>query len=126
MANHEQAWAKVNAQVDRGVCGIVNALGLFPTLQTFESCQGGSDAPAWVCFAFGDWERSWRETADFVLDFLAPKLYAKVGDSVSISLRVRESGEILSDLSVRQGALETTEQILIELSHEFTSFQRRS
>lgn len=122
MPKHEQTWVKVNTHVDAGVLGIVSALSLFPTLQTIESCQGDGEKAAWVCFSFGPyWQSSWKETAAFVLGFLAPKLFEKVGDSIRLSLRPRQCGDVLVDLTVRAGALMDTERALVEIAQDFNS-----
>lgn len=54
----------------RGVAPIVAALARFPKLRTIESCEGNPERGAWVCFDYGeDGPESWRDLAEFVLDF---------------------------------------------------------
>src|SRR5208282_3991030 len=54
---HTQTWAKVNAPVDTGVCGLVSALSMFPSLETIESCECSVGECAWICFRYGAyWE----------------------------------------------------------------------
>jgi hypothetical protein len=121
---HERVWAKVNVQVDAGVAGIVEALGAFPTLQTLESCEGTSDR-VWICFCYGDsWETSWREAAEFVFDFFAPRLFDKVGDAASIIIRPSANRRLLIDLSVRRSFLDSVQAAIIELAREFRNYQR--
>ncbi len=65
------------------------------------SRDNGSE-PLWVCFRFGRyWDESWRELADFVLGYLAPRLSEKVGDGAKLMLRPCEAGGAIADLSVR-------------------------
>lgn len=45
----EQTWRRVNTHVDRKIAELIEALSLFPKLQTIGSCQGGS----------GEWRNSW-------------------------------------------------------------------
>jgi hypothetical protein len=121
---HEQVWTKVNARVDAGVVRIVEALSAFPTLQTFESCEGTMDG-VWVCFSYGDsWESSWREAAEFIFDFFAPRLFEKVGDAASIVLRPCANGRLLIDMTVRRGSAESVEAAIGDLAQEFRSYQR--
>lgn len=114
MPTHEQAWVKVNAAVDRGVVGLVEALSLFPELETIESCEGSDGEPAWICFHYG--HEGWRDLVEFVFDFLAPNLFLRVGDSVTLVVRPRESGAALADFSVRPESKREVELALRELS----------
>ena len=123
MPAHTQAWVKVNAQVDCDLLDLITALSLFPTLQTIESCQGEGVEPAWVCFSFGG---CWKESAAFVLGFLAPRLSKRVGDGAALVLRPRQWGELLVDLSVRREALEATSAALIEIAGEFSAYRLRN
>jgi hypothetical protein len=125
MDTHEQVWAKVNAPVDRGVADLVAALSEFPGLETVESCEGGADRPAWICFRYGRyWQAAepWRETAEFVLGHLAPQLYDRVGDSATITLRPRGDGDAIADLTVRPEAKVEVQAALIAIA---AGYQRR-
>jgi hypothetical protein len=127
MPAHDQAWAKVNVAVDRGVVGLVEALSLFPGLETVESCEGASDEAAWICFRYGRyWDDGWHELVDFVFDFLAPKLFERVGDSVTLVVRPRESGAALADFLIRPESKQEVESALRDLAVEFSDDPRRN
>lgn len=127
MEAHEQVWVKVNARVDRGVREIVAALSLFPDLQTIESCEGNPGEAAWLCFSYGSRRHGcWEETASFVLGFLAPKLHQKVGDSIRLTIRACEYGDVLVDLSVRHGCIPTVAQAIADLANDFSACQPHS
>jgi hypothetical protein len=127
MSAHEQAWAKVNVAVDRGVVGLVDALSLFPELETIESCEGSDGEAAWICFRYGHyWDDEWRELVDFVFNFLAPNLFERVGDSVTLVVRPRESGAALADFSVRPESKREVELALRDLAGEFSGAPRRN
>ena len=114
---HLQRWVKVNAAVDVGIVDLVSALAAFPKLETIESCQGGSAEALWVCFHYGDyWEHPWREMVAFLFDVLGPGLSERVGDGVTLSVRVTESGVPLAEMFVRPGALSETVEALRELA----------
>jgi len=124
LAMHERVWAKVNVQVDAGVAGIVEALGAFPTLQTLESCEGSSDR-VWICFTYGNsWETSWREAAEFIFDFFAPRLFEIVGDAATIVMRPSANRGLLIDLSIRRSDVDPVRKAILELGREFTTHQR--
>jgi len=121
---HEKVWTKVNAQVDAGVVRIVEALSAFPTLQTFESCDGTTDG-VWICFSYGDsWQSSWRAAAEFIFDFFAPRLFEKVGDAASIVMRPRGNGSLLIDLTLRRSSAELVQAAINELAREFKTYHR--
>jgi len=124
LAMHERVWAKVNVQVDAGVAGIVEALGAFPTLQTLESCEGSSDR-VWICFTYGNsWETSWREAAEFIFDFFAPRLFEIVGDAATIVMRPSANRGLLIDLSIRRSDVDPVRKAILELGPKFTTYQR--
>jgi len=124
---HQQVWAKVNAPVDKGVCGIVSALSAFESLETVESCEGGDGRGPWVCFRFGAyWRQPWQELADFVLGFLGPGLSARVGDDATVRIQMTPGGQIFGELSVRPGAEERVEAALRELALDFSAYRRRN
>lgn len=127
MRKHPQTWVKVNAPVDCGVSGIVETLSLFPSLETIESCEGNTERGPWVCFRYGRyWEHPWRDLADFVLGYMAPKLTKTVGDDASIRIQVTPSGTMFGELSVRPEAASNVEAALRELLREFSGDRRRS
>lgn len=57
MADHEQVWVKVNAEVDKGMARIVSALSSIEGLQTLQSCEGSGLPEAYVYFWYGSWEK---------------------------------------------------------------------
>lgn len=124
---HSQAWVKVNAPVDEGVRGIIEALSAFPKLETIESCEGDSIKGPWVCFRYGSyWDDSGHELSNFVLGFLGKNLMALVGDDALISIQVLTSGNLMAELSVRHGAAPRIEAALKELLRDFSAFQRHN
>ena len=113
---HKQVWVKVNAPVDQGIADLIQALSAFPRLHTIESCQGGLDNPAWVCFYYGDyWVNPWRDLADFVLGFLGPALAREAGDDVNVSIRVTGCGLPQGELTIRPGRASAVTEALINL-----------
>lgn len=126
-SRHEQVLVKVNVGVDRGIGQLVAALSLFQDLWTVESCQGPPEGAGWVCFGWGvSPQDGWRTLSEFVFGFLAPKLYQRVGDSVRLSIRAREYGDTLADLSVRSGCVPTVSRAIAELASEFSGYRLRS
>ncbi len=63
MAAHEQVWVKVNAQADRGIAPLVQALNEFQGVMTVSSCEGDADHEAYVSFTAGE---DWQRTGDFI------------------------------------------------------------
>jgi hypothetical protein len=127
MANHTQTFVKVNAPVDSGISGIVSALSEFPKLETIESCEGDESNGPWVCFRYGSyWNNSWCEIAEFVLGYLSPNLIEMVGDDVQIGIKVKPSGNILGELSIRPGAAPIVEAAIKGLAREFSVCQRHN
>jgi hypothetical protein len=121
MPIHEQKFVKVNVPVDKGISGIICALSNFSTLETVESCEGNQERGPWVCFYYGEyWEHDWRELAEFVLNYLAPGLYAAVGDDVNVKIQTTPSG-VFGEISVRPGATNQVEKALYDLSKNFIS-----
>ena len=125
--NHKQVWAKVNVPVDVGVKSLVESLNAFLGLQTLESCEGNKDESAWICFVFGNyWKHPWHDLANFVLDYLGPRLAQEIGDVAQITLRVTGHGHFRGELSVRPGALELTTSTLQQLATDFNGSDRKS
>jgi len=127
MTAHPQAWTKVNAPVDKGVQGLVGVLSEFGQLETIESCEAGGRNGPWVCFRYGAyWEHPWRDLADFVLGFMAPRLAELVGDDASVRIQATPSGQIFGELSTRPEAVSTIETALRQMVREFNGALRRS
>jgi hypothetical protein len=127
MASHSQTWVKVNVPVDRGIQGLVTALSLFPSLETVESCEGNGNDGAWVCFRYGAyWEHPWRDLADFVLGYLAPRLTEMVGDNANLRIQTKPSGNVFGELSIRREAIPNVEMALRQLVRDFNGYRRRS
>ena len=117
---HEQITIKVNSHVDKGVSGIVLALSGFLNLETIESCEGNINQGPWVCFRYGSyWKHPWRELADFVLGYLAPRLGESIGDDASVRIQTTPSGQIFGELCVRPGAAPRVEAALRCLVNDF-------
>ncbi len=124
MTIHTQSFVKVNAPVDTGLEGIITGLASFPRLETFESCQGDDQRPAWVCFRYGEyWKHPWQELAEFVLGYLAPGLLSEVGDSVSVRIQAVSNENYLGEISIRPRAIGSVETALLKLARQFTSSQ---
>ena len=127
MSSHTQTWAKVNAPVDVGVRGIVEALSGFEQLETIESCEATTDRGLWVCFRYGAyWKHPWRDLADFVLGYIAPNLSRVIGDSANVRLQATSSGQVFGELSIRPEAVSEVETALKQLAREFSGDRHRS
>lgn len=121
MPDHVTSWARVNAPVDRDIVLLVEALSLFPKVETIESCQGNSPEPAWVCFRYGDyWLDPWRGLANFVFGFLAPRLTTSIGDAVRLSVQMHQTGVAIADLYVQQDVVDQTVEALRQIRAEFS------
>jgi hypothetical protein len=124
-APHRQVFVKVNAPVDEGVAPLIEALGLFPALETVESCEGNNQRGPWVSFQYGCyWQDSWRPLVDFVLGFLAPELYLMVGDSVRVAIQTTPWP--YGELCVRFGATDQVAGALVRLARRTTAGRSRS
>jgi hypothetical protein len=127
MATHPQTWVKVNVPVDSGISRLVSVLSLFPSLETIESCEGLEGQGAWVCFRYGAyWEHPYRDLAEFVLGYMAPRLVGKVGDDANLRIQTKPSGNIFGELSVRPEAISNVEMALRELARDFSVYRRHS
>jgi hypothetical protein len=113
MATHEQVWVKVNAQVDRDVAELVEALSEIPELMTLESCQTNGDS-VWVCFVSGD--SGWEQLARMALDRIGPPLVAEFGDRISISLGIAESGQYRAEMTVFKGVISAVSEAIRKLA----------
>ena len=64
---------KVNVAVDQKIADLIEALSLFPGLQTFESCQGTKNESAIIWFYYRRyWLHPWRDISKFILGYLSP------------------------------------------------------
>jgi hypothetical protein len=100
---HHQVWAKVNAQVDKGIAPLIEALSAFPGVRTIESCEGKGDS-AWVCFDCGE-EEGWKKVAEFVFTVIGPPLTAEFGDRMDLSVRVTESGTYRAEMTLAKSII---------------------
>jgi hypothetical protein len=113
---HKQVWVKVNAPVDKGVAALVETLSQFPYLETKESCESLPDGSVWICFLYGSyWASKWWDISDFVLGYLGPQLMERLGDRVSVAVRITESGLPQAELLIRPGAIHQTLHVLKNL-----------
>jgi len=69
---HEQVVVKVNAQVDKGIAPLVEALNGFDGVITLDSCERGVTGASYVFFLYGS---GWRELGRFP-DWLSVRLRA--------------------------------------------------
>lgn len=100
-AGHQQVWTKVNVPVDIEIKPLIDALALFPELQTVESCQKIGNGKAWVCFVYGRyWEHGWRDMANFVLGFFGSELYKLVDNTAVVQITVVSEQSIYGELTV--------------------------
>jgi hypothetical protein len=76
MICHEQVPVKVNAAVDRGVAGLVQALNYWPNVMTVSSCEGDASHDAYVSFVVGN---DWKDLGEFV-----DRLSANLGNKAQI------------------------------------------
>lgn len=126
MSSHKHAWVKVNVPVDVGVSGIVSALSDFPGLETAESCKGYKGRGPWVCFRFGNyWSHPWRDLTSFVCGFLAPRIFALVGDDARKRIDATTAGHFFGEISVRARAASRMEAALRRLAREFSADRPR-
>jgi hypothetical protein len=119
---HSQIWVKVNAPVDKDIAGLIEALSLFPRLQTIESCQQDGHRPIWVSFTYGLYQpepNDWQELADFVLGYFGRELTKKLGDRIDIRIRVAETGNIRAELFVYPDSLVRTVRVVRLLARNF-------
>lgn len=111
--SHRQVWARVNAPVDEGARGLVEALSAFEGLQTIESCQG---PPVWVCFHVGYDPGAWEAPCRLVLGTIGPALMRAVGDGAEVSMRVTQVGFVQGELTVHPDVLDDTVSLLHTLA----------
>jgi len=119
-ATHKYRWTKVNAPIDTNISCLVEALSLFPELQTVESCEGNGSGSAWISFRYGDYiKHPWRDIAYFVLGYFGPGIARKVGDRVNVSIRVSENGDIYCELFVARDAISIVTKAIRQLHREW-------
>jgi hypothetical protein len=106
MSIHEQTMAKVNVPVDRNLKELVEALSLFPDLQTIE-CDEQKNGDAWICFVYGNQEKpdTWKPLSKFVFSILGPDLTEEFGDRVTLNVQVTESGSYRAEMTVQKTAI---------------------
>lgn len=79
---HTPAWVRVNVQVDQGIAEIVSLLSQIDELETVESCEGYSDAPAFVYFRYGDW----KKLCQFLFEALGPEIQKQARARASVEV----------------------------------------
>jgi hypothetical protein len=110
---HEQVWIKVNAQVDRGVAGVVAALNCLNGLRTIASCEGVSgEKPAYVYFNYGDW----RKVGQLCFEVIGPPLWGRLKSSVTISFEIFNESEPMAKLAFDKEATNVVASVLAELT----------
>ena len=114
---HKQKWIKANVHVDAKLVPLIEALSLFPQLETFESCQGSKGEPCVVFFYDG--LHPWKDIASFVLDYFGPKLAREIGDRASICLEVSSWGIIQGVLSVFPEAMQRTVKTIKKIARKY-------
>lgn len=109
---------KVNAQVDRGIASLVEALNTFPEVRTIESCEGSHDS-AWVCFDCGECtdcrKEEWKRLAEFVFGVIGPTLMAEFGDCVELTMSITESGMYRAEMTVAKSVIPAVSMLIRRL-----------
>lgn len=115
---HPHTYASVNVKVDVGIAPIIDALAMFPALETIESCQGSDDhSVPWICFRYGE---NWRSLAEFVFSFFGPELMRRVNDAAAVSVRYwMGSGSVLAEMTVRPDGVEIVAAAIAEMASAF-------
>jgi hypothetical protein len=116
---HQQDLAKVNVLVDKALVELVEALNLFPALQTIESCQAANNKHPWIAFNYGKNRRRWKDLTNFVFGYLGPKLAHAVGSSATLSVVVTENGTIQGELSIRRDAVSSVTKAVVNLCAKY-------
>ena len=105
MGKHKQIGVRINGalvKIDVAIAPLIRALNKCH-IKTLESCQGDSEHDAWVGFTSPDDPLKWLPIAGSVFQDLAPYLLGAVGDSASLSVRLKPSRIFLGELSIRPG-----------------------
>jgi hypothetical protein len=112
LSTHKPVWVRVNTQVDAGIAEIVSLLSGIAELETVESCEGyGSDAPPFVYFHYGDWERLCR----FMFVTLGPRIHEQIGGSAVVSVEVFNGSLPLGKLTFDKQATPTVTSVLKDI-----------
>lgn len=116
----------VNVEVDAGIAPVVKALSLFPMLKTRSSCEGNrdpSELSAGVMFIYGPTEGKvpapWKESAAFIFDFFAPRLWAKVHDMASLSMGFSRGHTYLIRLALAPNCIDKVAEAIIAIHAEW-------
>ncbi len=112
MAKRTQSWVKVNAQVDRGVVALIEALNAVPGLRTMESCETDGDE-AWVCFDAG--AASWNQLGEIVFGWLGPKLIDAFGNQVHIEMKLT-NGIVIAEMTVHKSVIAVVSRAIRQLA----------
>ena len=119
--SHNQKITKVNVAVDLGIVDLINALSLFPELQTIESCQGSSKEAAIVWFYYGKyWLHQWKDIAKFILGYLGPELTREIGDRARLYLEISNCGITQGALEVYPGGMPKTVRAIKKLARKYS------
>lgn len=113
VAIHEQVWVKVNAQVDKGIAPLIEALSELPQVRTIESCEGNGGS-AWVAFDAGETE--WEPLARIVLERIGPPLASSFGDRVSLMVTVSPGGLYRAEMTVSKAVIPAVSKAIKQLS----------
>jgi len=114
---HKQVWVKVNAHVDKAIAPLVESLSRFDHVRTSESCEGNDETvPARVWFSVGI--DGCGSTVAF-MQWLAPKLMARVGDDAYCSLEWGTRTMPLGLIETRRGRVPTVSRALSRLAAEW-------
>jgi len=103
---HRPVWVQVNVQVDQGIAEVVSLLSEIDELETVESCEGYSDAPAFVYFRYGDWKKLCR----FLFETLGPKICKETRARASVE--VFSSSDPLGKISFAADAIPAVVSVL--------------
>lgn len=114
MTIHQQVWVKVNAQVDKGMAPLIEALSAFPGVRTVESCEGNAET-AWVAFDCG--EQEWEALARLVLADLGPALAEEFGDRLSLTVTVTSGGLYRAEMTLAKAVIPAVSKSLRQLFH---------
>jgi len=113
---HTSAWVKVNTQVDQGIAEVVSLLSEIDELEAVESCEGYSDAPAFVYFRYGDW----KKLCQFVFEALGPEIYKQARARASVE--VFSGSDPLGKISFASDAIPVVASVL----RDFVQAQHRA
>ena len=98
---HKEIRIKVNVYVDSGVAPLVEALNLFPNIETLDSCEGTTENGAFVYFRCcgNSFEPRARETVDFVFQLsLALRSHPNPSTDYRLRLEWMASDEPMAEI----------------------------